>query len=88
MTAVRMWIAGASAITSLLLLFVLTFMQSLIISPVSSIIMSGTYTRAFGINNIPIILNMVWWIILVAAIVSVIWVVIEAFAEISYYPEA
>lgn len=82
-----MFIAGMSAVTSVTLLFVLTFMQSLIIGPLTNIVMGGTYTRAFGIGNIPIIMNLVWWLILTAAIVSVIWLIIEAFSEISYYPD-
>jgi len=83
-----MFIAGMSAVTSLTLLFVLTFLQSLIIGPITNFIMAGTYTRTFGMGNIPIIQNMIWWIILVAAIVSVVWLVIEAFSEVSYYPDA
>ena len=83
-----MFIAGISAVTTVTLCFVLTFFQGLIMQPLTNMIMSGTYTRTFGFNNIPIIQNMIWWIILICAIVSVIWVVIEAFSEVSYYPDA
>lgn len=87
MSAIRMFVAGMSAVTTVTMLFVLTFLQSLIIGPLTQIVLGGTYTRAFGINNIPIIVNEIWWLILIAAIVSVIWLVIEAFSEVSYYPE-
>ena len=88
MTALRMFIAGMSAVTSLSLLVVLTFLQSLIMGPLTAIVMGGTYTRTFGMANIPIIQNLIWWVLLVAAVTSVIWLVIEAFSEISYYPDA
>ena len=88
MTSLRMFIAGISAVTTVTLCFVLPFFQGLIMQPLTNMIMSGTYTRAFGFNNIPIIQNMIRWIILICAIVSVIWVVIEAFSEVSYYPDA
>jgi hypothetical protein len=82
-----MFIAGMSAITTITMLFVITFFNGVIMALLTSMIMSGTYTRAFGMNNIPIIQNLIWWMILIAAIISIIWVVIEAFSEVSYYPD-
>jgi hypothetical protein len=83
-----MFIAGMSTVTSLTLLVVLTFMQSIIMGPLTNMVLAGTYTRTFGMTYIPIIQNMIWWILLLAAIVSVIWMVVEAFSEVSYYPDA
>ena len=87
MTALRMFIAGISAVTTITLLITLSFFDGVIMQPLTEIVMGGTYTRAFGISNIPIIQNLLWWMILIAAIISVAWLIIEAFAEVSYYPD-
>ena len=87
MTSLRMFIAGVSAVSTLTLLFTLSFFEGVIMKPLTEVIMGGTYTRAIGISNIPIIQNVVWWLILIAAIISVAWVIVEAFSEVSYYPD-
>lgn len=87
MSAIRMLVAGISALLNFMILMLLIFCNGVVMQPLTQFVFSGSYKVAFGINMIPIIQGCLMFMALMGALVSIYVVWQEVFSEVSYYPE-
>lgn len=91
MSGVRLFFAGISAILNFTILYLLVFVNGVIIVPLTEFIFGADYggvsPGTFGMDMVPVIQAGLGFIVLIAGLVS-IWVVYqEAFGAVVYVQE-
>jgi hypothetical protein len=81
---ISLLLKGIGALTSFTVVLLLVFVNGIIGQPLMGFIMSGTYTRTFGIDIIPIIQIAILFMALAAGIICFVSAYLEIYAEAVY----
>lgn len=87
MSGIRLLVAGIGALVSISVIFLLVFVNGVIVQPITQFLFGGQYPMVFGMSNIPIIQFAIGALALIGCIISIAAIWVEVFSEISYFPE-